>query len=648
MTAFNLRKLPGSPLSQRALPALAGVAFAVASATFAQQPPAGAGAGAGSPLPDSQEVVRDRVTRLEDRLFQLSQALKKAEPEKAARLLDSLGASRSLLVRQKIEEIVAKLRTEQYADAIETQEALTADLRQVLKLMLEEPDKLEDRKQEIERAEAARQALEKIVQAQRKLADQAQAAATTEAQAAALRAAQEAVQKALDLQQRLRTQTQGKPTDAAGMQADQRKLAEETEQLARQVQQATEPEATEPTPDGPASQVSGAAKRMEAAANQLGQNQQADADAAQREAEEKLAESLRQLKQRLDEVAKKAPLDEQAAGQKQTAEQTKQLSDEMQPQGASPDGGGSEGAPKDTPGAPSQDSPQPSPSKPDSSESQDSPPPEGKEPLPGQKDVQGAVPLQEKAAEDLKISKPGAAHQKQQKALKKLEEAQQKLEDTLEQMRKEQQEELLANLEARFRAMLEAQVQASKATRRLGEMGREKWRRSDQLELADVAHRQTGLGTEAEKALYILTEDGTTVIFPQILRQVRDDAKDAGTRLASADVGPGVRAMQASIEQALRELIDAVVQQQKENENQGESQAGEGGSSSPLLPGSAELKLLRSCQVRVNTSTATLDEARTAGADAARIEADLKKLSERQEQVSNMARSMHESMTRPQ
>ena len=93
------------------LPTIA-AALLLAGSAFGQPAPSDS-----PPLADQQSAVRDRVARLEDRMYQISQAIRKSEPEKAGRLLESLGAARGMAVRQKMEEIVKQLRSDQYSDA---------------------------------------------------------------------------------------------------------------------------------------------------------------------------------------------------------------------------------------------------------------------------------------------------------------------------------------------------------------------------------------------------------------------------------------------------------------------------------------------------------------------------------------------------
>lgn len=502
---------------------------ATASAYQTTTAPADAVEPSGS-LFDQQAIVRDRVSRLEDRMFLISQALKKAEPDKAAQLIQTLGTSRSLLIRQKMDEISEKLKSNQFSDAVDGQKEIAADLQVLLKMLLEDPEKLEDRKEEINRLEAIQKNLDDIIKEQSKEKRDAEAAARQRGQLPPS------------------TQPASQPTESP---------------------------------------------RSESAPN----------------------------------------LNEQSKCQRATTEKTKNLLKQMKgpPKAATQK---SEGKPPDK----SED--------PKDSGEQDGPP---QEDSPGSQDVQEAVPSQEQAAEKLDAQEPKSAAEKQVKALEKLQQARQALEEKLQQLRKDQQEQLLAALESRFRAMLTRQLECNKATVRLAEVGRDHWSRSDQLELVDLSQKENWVSEEADKALYILKEEGTTVVFPQIVEQVRDDAKDVAERLAAADAGEPVRQTQEAIAQMLRELLEAIEKKQAENDApSGEAEDPEQGPP-PLLPGSAELKLLRACQLRVNVATLQAEKDRTReGSDRRELEVRLEKLAQRQKQVHDMAKAMHESLTKPQ
>ena len=97
------------------------------------------------------------------------------------------------------------------------------------------------------------------------------------------------------------------------------------------------------------------------------------------------------------------------------------------------------------------------------------------------------------------------------------------------------------------------------------------------------------------------------VVFPRIVAQLQQDMLAVSGRLGQRKLDDMTRLMQADLVTALKELIDSVKQMQQELAG-GKMAGGGRGGNDPLLPGSAELKLLRSCQERVNRQTAAADQ----------------------------------------
>lgn len=635
--------------------------FLLATSALAQQQPAGPDPGSKSlSLEERQDIIKDRVTRLEDRMFQLSQAIKKSEPEKAGQLMQSLGAARGMMIRAKMEEITKKIEESQYADAVDSQKAVQADLQALLKMLMEGPDQLEDRRKEIEQLEELRKQLDGVIKEQREARQNAQAAAGKPADNLAAAVAQ--LEKLAAEQQALSAKTAKPGEDMPAAAERQAELQAETESLADELRE-SQAEGNPSDADGAmgeaASDMEKAAEAMESAAQQLRQNNPDQARPPQDEAQQQLAEALKKLKDKMQrDVAQRkesAPLQKQSDEQKKITDKTRSLGQKMKESSEGQQGGepgeqgeqGQEGqqGEQGQQGEKGQQGQQGEQQKGDEAEG------DANEQTPGSERVEEAVPFQEEAEQQLDAQDPNKAAEAQAKALEKLEEAQRELENKLEQLRKEQQEELLAALESRFKAMLARQLEVNKGTDRLDELGATNWRRADQLELAELSQKQAWVGEEAEKALYILKEEGTTVVFPQVVEHVRDDAAEAGRLLAAANTSQGTRNIQASIAETLRELIEAIEKKQAENEENEGSQSGEQdpNQSQPLLPASAELKLLRSCQLRVNESTQQLESEITEDSpetDESRSRRE--KLARRQEQVHDMARSMHEAIRRAQ
>ena len=118
-------------------------------------------------------------------------------------------------------------------------------------------------------------------------------------------------------------------------------------------------------------------------------------------------------------------------------------------------------------------------------------------------------------------------------------------------------------------------------------------------------------------------------------------------RMASLHVGSVTQDIEEEIVATLEQLLEALKTMQQENEQQlgGASAEGE---SQPLLPPSAELKLLRCSQVRVNARTTAIEQARLEGAESQEtLRRLLETVADRQARCAEIAREMHERQSQP-
>jgi hypothetical protein len=176
------------------------------------------------------------------------------------------------------------------------------------------------------------------------------------------------------------------------------------------------------------------------------------------------------------------------------------------------------------------------------------------------------------------------------------------------------------------------------------------WTREEQLAVADAARLQGEMADEADSIRRILVDEGTTLIIPELIGQVAVDIRSVAGRLSQNAATRETRAILDDIIQLLEEVLDAVKMQRDENQ-QMDAQDGEPrqqDENRPLMPNSAELKLLRSSQLRINNRTATIAASPTSvdgevdPARAARRQQELDALSERQRMLSDLTRRMNE------
>lgn len=228
------------------------------------------------------------------------------------------------------------------------------------------------------------------------------------------------------------------------------------------------------------------------------------------------------------------------------------------------------------------------------------------------KQIEDAEYKQQQAEEKIAKEQNKEASEKQGEAIKDLEKAKKKLEDLLRQIREEEIERLLAALQARCERMLAMQTQVLIGTESVdkgikGNADKKASRKNEQdsLKLSDD---EKEIVREADKAIEMLEAEGSAVAFPEVFQQVREDMSHVQRRLGVVDVGTVTQAIENDIIETLKEMIEAL--KKARQDNQAKSKPGQPGQSQPnadqkLLEQIAELKMIRSMQIRVNTRTTT-------------------------------------------
>ena len=293
------------------------------------------------------------------------------------------------------------------------------------------------------------------------------------------------------------------------------------------------------------------------------------------------------------------------------AEQDGKPSEGKPSEGKPSEGKPSEGKPSE--GKPSEGKPsegKPSEGKPSEGKPSEGGPQPEQNKTPGREELEEARTEMEKAIEELrkKQNREGASKH-QDEAIRKLLEAKEKLEEILRQLREEEKELLLANLEARFRKMLGLQLLIYQQTVRLDA-------EKTQDSTVEIGQRSRQLATQEEeivqevaKALVLLQAEGSSVAFPQAVEAIREDASSVVRLLDQSKVGELTQTVEQAIIEALEEMIDALqkemekLEEQKQQEQQQQQQQEQ---DQPLVDALSELKMLRSLQLRINRITRRL------------------------------------------
>lgn len=559
--------------------------------------PAAAATESGPPLSDAQAALRVRYDRFEETLLKMARYLQKTEPARAELVLRALSRSREERVAERMALVSGMLakgedKSPAYADAIEEQDAILADLRELLTILRSEDILDENRKEQERLKELARQITALIDAEKVHQADTGRGEPTDRVAQGQQRTAQKTgeVVKGIDEHDR-----------AAGKKGEDSEEGQEGQQESGDAQE--KPEGNSKPDDGekndkpqdgdkPADGQQGEPKPSDQQGQQSGQQGQQGQPGSQGQQGQQGQSGQNQQGQ-------------QSQGQQGQQSQGQQGQNDENQEGEPQEGERQEGG------------------------EQSSGPPR---PTPGRDELEAARDRMERAIEELKKQNRGEASKAQEEAIKKLIEAKERIEELLRQLREEEREMLLRALEARFQKMLQLQQVVLDTTEELNPLPNEKWQDREFARCRDAAATEREIAIEADKALEVLRADGSSVAFPEAVEQIRTDVADVAARLGREDAGKLTVAIEKEIIDALEEMILAL---QKEMEKLREKKGQQGQSGQPgdpsLVDQLAELKMLKTLQLRVNRRTKTLGQMfEGEQATEPEIVAQLRELSERQ------------------
>jgi len=508
---------------------------------------------------EAEASLSRRYRQFERILLQMAEYLRKTEPERADLLIRAIGKSKEDRVGLQMDQILELLKNDQLGDAIGRQEHLVANLKGLLELLqsedrrhqLDEEKKwIESLHQEVGKLSIREKELRRLTEGGGKLGP------LSDRQAKIGRDAKSLVEK-IDKQDAARNASNGKnSSDKSGKSPDSRDPKE--------------------SPD----------------------KQNPDGRSEPKENGEKPQDKQKSEGKSGDQSAKKKSGDKEGSknqsSKKEDSKQEKSKGGTKRP----PKGSGSQGK---------NDGSQESPPS-DQSES-DSSPQQMERKTPGREEIEQARRAMQQAEEELKRLQGDKALERQDEAIRKLAEAKERLEKILRQLREEEQEIMLTSLEARFAKMLLMQIQLHIDTTTLAKTEKNAWTARHFGKARELSVQQDSIGDEAAKALTLLKEEGSSVAFPKGVEQVRDDMLTIARRLGKNDVGELTQSIEKDVIESLEELV-AALQSEIENRKKPEAQRQRGQRpqrgeqpDKQLVEQIAELKMLRSLQLRVNRRT---------------------------------------------
>ncbi len=629
--------------SLRSLVCVVGFFLLLAAQSFSAEPGPDSGVNSDDPtgapnLAASQEAIEMRYRRFEGTLQQLSEYLRKSDPSRAELLVRAIGKSKEGRIPEQLQHLTELLKKDQLGDAVERQEFVVAELQTLLELLMSEA-----RKDDLEREKKRIQELIKDVS--------------------------KLIGKETDA--RAETERGGKPSD---LQNQQKQVTESTQKLIQRIESQDAAKKTGKTEKG-ANATKPSGKPDEQAPDQdeqkPGDPDPGDPDSKQSEKppsepKEDSQESEDDPEKGRDKQHSDKPSDEDPESPSQEGKNSKpgkQKPGEAKKPGKSKKG--DEQSEKPQEGKPQEGKPQqgkPKKGKPQQGTPQDGQPPEqppqdnqdqddsqekspesesGPKKQPdktaGREELERAKLEMDRAIEELKKNNKKGASDKQDKAIAELMKAKEKLEEILRQLREEEKELVLAQMESRFRDMLIKQEAVNNATLAIHAVAVDNRTDRHRNRAVELARNEEEISLLAAKALTLLKEEGSSIAFPEAVEQIREDMLTVARRLERVEVGEITQNIEQDIVESLKEIIEALQkeleklkdkkQQQQKQQKQQQQQQG-------LVNQLAEMKMLRSLQYRVNRRTKQLgrlvDGEQAVDAD---IIGQLKQLSDRQAKV---------------
>ena len=616
-----------------------------------------------------QQRIKRMVVDLERQFTELARALQKEYPDQAEKLVEAFKQSKEMLLEKRMDEITAMLNLSKLDTAGEEQARTIDDVKSLIELLLKDDD--EDRiKEQIEKLERWKKALDELIDKEAELKEESDIHADKDKALANLDKQIQELEGIIDQQKKLKEKTD-KETEKGidGLDAlaeEQEKLRAKTEELREKVEAGPTAESESkgegegktqegegkpqegegkpqegegkpqegggepqegggepqegggkpqegggkpqegggkpqegggepqegggdqpPKPDRPGAQsLKDATEDQKGAEKGLAEGKGKKAGESEEKALEDLGKALDELKEERDRIAGLEPeeMGDLAKEQNDTAGDTGKLAQEMGESGG---------------GEPSDPGQQQDPMK----EGQDR----------AKKAVEDAKGKMNKASGSLAGGNPGGASESQGGALDDLEKAREEVQQQLDELQQEQQMEALVQLEAIFREMLEKQKEASGSTltvdeKRVGQEG--KLRRADRIQLRTVEVAERELADKASEAEGLLLDEGTSVVVRNVVEGMKHDLVAIADMLDKQQTGAFVQRSQREVEMTLEELIEAVqlAQEMLDQQMQQQQQQQQGQPQQPgLLPPSAELKLLKLTQMRINRRTIDFD-----------------------------------------
>lgn len=601
-----------------------------------------------------ESKIADKYARLEQVMLKMADLEEGTNPRRAALLRRAVEQSKEKLTKTELESVVKLLNQKQLKRAVDGQSAVQSDLKALLELLMSE-DRGDRLKSEQARIKEYIKDLEKMIRIQKAL----QAKTEGDANAKGLSKEQgDLAQRAEELAKKIKKNEEGDTQDGSADNKEGDKSDDGKKGEKQPGDNATDPMKGDKNGEG--SDKKGDDGKKSEGKNSEGKDSEGK-DAEGKTGEKSGDKSGDKKGEQGKNDKSKSPEDksgdkgEDKKGDEKSKDGEKgKEGEKSEPSDSSksPDSKSKEGKSgkssksKSKSGQPKDG--QPKEGEPGDDQQQDQPQQDEQSQNPARKRIEQAEQKMRDAQKKLEEAKRKESVEDQREAKEQLEKAKAELEEILRQMREEEVARTLAALEARFKKMLEMQLKVYESTRRMDQVSEESRGETFVVQSAKLGIDERKIAVEAQKALTLLKEEGSSVAFPATVDQMHEDMESVATRLADTKVDDITIGYEEDIIAALEEMIDSLqkAQQDMEKKKQQQQQQQQQQQDQPLVDEIAELKMIKSLQERVNKRTTRYarllqdDQDPVGQADAAELVDALKKLSQRQQEVYRITRDL--------
>lgn len=619
--------------------------------------PASPNVNASDELSLAQGQIADKYTRLEELLFKMAALEAASNPRRAAILTRAVEQSKERLTKTQLESIAKLLSQKQLKRAVDGQSEASVDLKALLDLLLSE-DRSDRLKSEQARIKDYIKEVERLLRLQKSIQGQTEGGATPDRLA---KEQGEVAERTGDLAQKIK---ENEEPQAAGEEGSSKDPSEEGQPMGDMPPGEQKPGEQQPSEGKPSEGKPSEGKPSEGKPSEGKPSEGKPSEGKPMEGEAKPGEEKPgDEKPGEEKPGEEKPGDEKPGEQKPGEEKPMEgkPSEGKPSEGKPSEGKPMEGEPME--GQPSEGKPmegQPQQGQPQQGQPQEGKPPEGGEQQPqdsqqqpenpARKSLEEAQKRMQDAQKKLEEARRNESVEDQRKAKEELEKAKAQLEEILRQLREEEIKRTLAALEARFRKMLEMQLVVYESTRRLDQLPADSRGEAYIVQCGKLAFDERKIALEAQKALAILQEEGSSVAFPASVEQMSEDMEQVGNRLADTRVDDITIGIEEDIIASLEEMIEALQQAQKDQEEQEQQQQQQQQQQQeqekPLVDKIAELKMIKALQERVNKRTTRYarlledDQDVVGQADSVDLVDALRQLSQRQAEIFRITRDI--------